>query len=217
MRRLVLWFQRIALVALLAPGSGLCANEPPGWLESFPLGGPCAGQCGVALYAGRYVEDSMSKVLLRAPEFPHTWDYGDSGLVGFAVSRRVARAWGRIDLEPELGLARRFGDQDEAEAWAAVFLRYRGFPWDGVVTTSFALSTGFNYATGISDVEQERARDGEGSRLMHYFSPELTFALPSQPDRELLMRFHHRSGVFGLVSDAWGGAQYLSFGLRLRF
>ena len=27
---------------------------------------------------------------------------------------------------------------------------------------------------------------------------------------------HHRSGVFGLVSDAWGGAQYATVGLRVR-
>ena len=31
------------------------------------------------------------------------------------------------------------------------------------------------------------------------------------------MRFHHRSGVFGLVSDAWGGAQYATVGLRVFF
>jgi hypothetical protein len=52
---------------------------------------------------------------------------------------------------------------------------------------------------------------------MHYFAPEITFARPSRPDLEFLIRFHHRSGVFGLVSDAWGGAQYLSAGIRVRF
>jgi hypothetical protein len=52
---------------------------------------------------------------------------------------------------------------------------------------------------------------------MHFFSPEITFALPSRPDIELLFRFHHRSGVFGLVNDAFGGSQYGTVGLRLRF
>ena len=52
---------------------------------------------------------------------------------------------------------------------------------------------------------------------MHFFSPEITFAAPSRPNVELVLRFHHRSGVFGLVSDAWGGAQYASVGLRVRF
>ena len=52
---------------------------------------------------------------------------------------------------------------------------------------------------------------------MHFFSPEVTFALPSHPGTELVFRMHHRSGVFGLVSDAWGGAQYATVGLRIRF
>jgi hypothetical protein len=52
---------------------------------------------------------------------------------------------------------------------------------------------------------------------MHFFSPEITLALPDRPEVELLLRLHHRSGVFGLVSDAWGGAQYATIGLRWRF
>jgi len=83
--------------------------------------------------------------------------------------------------------------------------------------TTAAVSTGLNYATGVSEVERERARDDQGARLMHFFSPEVTFALPQAPQYELLFRFHHRSGVFGLISDAWGGAQYGTIGLRVRF
>ncbi len=80
-----------------------------------------------------------------------------------------------------------------------------------------AVSTGMNWASEITDVEQDRANDGEGSQWMHFFAPEVTFALPSHPDTELLIRIHHRSGVFGLVSDAFGGAQYATVGLRFRF
>jgi len=134
-----------------------------------------------------------------------------------AISRCIATLWDRVDVEPELGLGQRFGEQDETEIWGAVFLRYRGFPWDRAVVTSVALSTGFNYASAVSEEEVERARDGKGSRWMHFFSPEITFALPRSPQVELLFRFHHRSGVFGLVSDAWGGAQYGAIGLRVRF
>jgi hypothetical protein len=82
---------------------------------------------------------------------------------------------------------------------------------------SVAVSTGLNWASQVTDVEQERAKDDEGSRVMHFFAPEFTFALPSRPNVELLLRFHHRSGVFGLVSDAFGGAQYGTVGVRVRF
>ena len=105
------------------------------------------------------------------------------------------------------------------DAWGALFLRYRGFPWDDYVRTSVAVSTGLNWATGISEVERDRASDGEGgtSQIMHYLAPEITFALPSRPNTELMLRFHHRSGIFGLINDAWGGAQYATVGIRMHF
>jgi hypothetical protein len=185
-----------------------------------PLGGlfaPCRGDCGTAIYWGTYVDDSMSDLVI-GPESPSAWSYRDDHLAAVTVSREMARLFGdRLRLEPELGIGQRFGEQDETEAWAALFVRYRGFPWDDVLVTSFALSTGLNYATDVSELERERARDGEGSQWMHFFSPEITLALPSLPEVELMFRMHHRSGVFGLVSDAWGGAQYATVGLRIRF
>jgi hypothetical protein len=198
-----------AFVAMILPGRA----DAYDWRERFF--GPCEGDCAVAVFAGRYIEDSMVDIFFD-PIPPWQWELTNDRFVGFAASREVGKFW-RIDLEPEIGIGQRFGDQSETELWAALYFRYRGFPWDKYLVTSFALSTGLNWATGISDVEQDRARDGEGSQLMHYFAPEITFALPSHPNTELLFRIHHRSGVFGLISDAWGGAQYATVGLRVRF
>lgn len=160
----------------------------------------------------------MADVLYKAPELPLSWDYrSDDWLLGITVSRLAATLLGHLDLEPEFGLARRFGRQDETEAWAALYARYRGFPWDGTIVTTAAISTGFSYASDVSDIEADRAGNGQADRLLHYFSPEITLALPSRPDLELIFRFHHRSGVFGVVSDARGGAHYGTIGLRFRF
>ncbi|MBA3326031.1 MAG: hypothetical protein H0T41_12450 [Rhodobacteraceae bacterium] len=202
------------LFGVAAPAA---AQDAAGWFELHPWRGSCAGNCAAAIYGGWAIENSMSQVFLTAPEPPSSWDYKRDHLVATTISRRIATLWARVDVEPELGLGQRFGEQDETEIWGAVFLRYRGFPWDRAVVTSAALSTGFNYASAVSEEEVERARDGKGSRWMHFFSPEITFALPRSPQVELLFRFHHRSGVFGLVSDAWGGAQYGAIGLRVRF
>jgi hypothetical protein len=197
---------------------GMAVTAAPAAAE--PLGElfvPCRGDCAVAVYWGSWVEDSMTD-LVTGPESPFAWSYRDDHLAAVAVSREAGQAFrGRLRFEPEVGVGRRFGEQDETEVWGALFVRYRGFPWDSVVVTSVALSTGVNYATGISEMERDRARDDEGSRWMHFFSPEITLALPSRPEIELLFRLHHRSGVFGLVSDAWGGAQYGTVGLRIRF
>ena len=186
-------------------------------VEWFPWTGPCAGNCATAIYGGWYVDNSMGQVLVTAPETPFTWDYEGDYLVATTLSRRIARLWSHVDVEPEIGLGQRWGEQSATEVWGAVFFRYRGFPWDTVLVTSAAVSTGFNWASEITEKERGRARDDQGAQLMHFFSPEIAFALPQAPQYELLFRFHHRSGIFGLVSDAWGGAQYGTIGLRVRF
>ena len=207
--------RRARCAALLA--ASVAASAAPAVAGPLArLFAPCRGDCGVAVYAGHYVDDAMGDVLVVDPAPPNAWTYTDDRIVALAASRELWRV-GRVDFEPELGLAQRFGEQDETEAWGALFLRYRGFPWDRVVTTSVALSTGWSYATGISEIEKDRSKNDEGSRWLHFFSPEVTFALPGRPDVELLFRFHHRSGVFGLINDTHGGSQYGTVGLRVRF
>jgi hypothetical protein len=172
----------------------------------------------MAVYAGRYVEDSLGGDIILSASPPSSWEYApDDRLIAVSVSRQVAEFWRNWTLEPEIGVARRFGRQNATEVWGAFYFRYSGFPWDRYVVTTAALSTGLNWASEVTDVEQDRAKDDEGSQLMHFFSPEVTFAAPSRPNLELVFRFHHRSGIFGLVSDAWGGAQYASVGVRVRF
>ena len=200
----------VALIASLTP-SIVAAWTPR---ELFQ---PCDGGCSVAIYWGTYVESSLSEILLDR-ETPGGWTYKNDHLVATAISRDTAQFFnGHLHLEPEIGIGQRYGAQDETEFWGALFFRYEGFPWDRWLVTTVAASTGLNYSTGVSQVEKDRARDGNGSQLMHFFAPEITFARPRHPDIELLVRFHHRSGVFGLVSDAWGGAQYATLGVRVRF
>jgi hypothetical protein len=214
LRRLLRKEGRLVLAAALM----LAAGPAPAW-EPSDLFAPCRGDCALAVYAGSYVEDSMSEILFTSPSPPTGWDYeGGDRLVAAALSRRAARLWsGRLTLEPEVGAGQRFGRQGATEIWGALFVRYHGFPWDDRIITTAAVSTGLNWADTVTGVERDRAKDGEGSHWMHFFAPEITFALPSRPGTELLLRFHHRSGVFGLVSDAWGGAQYATIGVRFRF
>jgi hypothetical protein len=179
---------------------------------------PCENDCAFSVFGGDYVENSLGQVIVTKPQPPLTWDYHtDDHIIATAFSRRTRLYWGHVDFEPEIGIGQRFGQQNETEVWAALFFRYHGFPWDKYVITTIAASTGLNWASDVSEVEQERAHDGEGSQLMHYFAPEVTFALPSAPNSQLFLRMHHRSGVFGLVSDAWGGAQYGTIGVRIWF
>ena len=178
---------------------------------------PCHGDCGAAIYAGNYIETPMGEAIVTSPSPPSHWDY-DTGdhFVATALSR-VAWRFSRFTIEPEAGIGQRFGRQDATEVWGAFFLRYHGFPWDDRLVTTVAISTGMNWASEVTEVENEKARDGSGAQWMHFFAPEVTFALPSRPNLQLLFRFHHRSGVFGLINDDGGAAQYGTVGLRVLF
>lgn len=205
--------ERLATAVLVA---WLSAGPAAAWSVG-DLFAPCNGDCAVAVYSGVYIEDSMTD-LWSSPSFPWDWNYAsEDHLVATTVSRVTWEFWRHWTLEPELGIGQRYGRESATELWGAFFFRYHGFPWDRYVLTTMALSTGLNWASEVTDVEQDRANDDEGSQLMHYFAPEVTFALPSHPNTELMIRIHHRSGVFGLVSDALGGAQYATVGLRFRF
>jgi hypothetical protein len=195
------------------------AAEPAAAWTPGDLFKPCNGDCAVALYSGTYVEDSLTDVI-ESPGPPWNWRYNDDDhLIATSLSRVTAEFWHHWTLEPEVGIGQRIGrtDNSATEVWGAFFFRYHGFPWDRYVLTTMALSTGLNWASEVTPVEQDRAKDGQGSQWMHFLAPEITFALPDHPNMELLFRVHHRSGVFGLISDAWGGAQYATVGFRVRF
>lgn len=158
--------------------------------------------------------------LIELVPFPITGDYGDDYLAAAAVSRRLHRFNENWVVDGEIGAGYRFGKADAPEGWAALFLRYEGFPWDHVLRTTVAVSTGLSYIATVPEVEKARSSgrgNPDGSRLLHYFSPEITFALPENPHSEFVVRYHHRSGVFGTFNNVWGGSNVLTGGLRQRF
>ncbi len=156
------WFGLVRAILAGASLLGLLTAAPAHAWSPYDLFAPCAGDCATAIYWGDYVETSMVDIFFD-PIPPNDWDFRNDSLIATAVSRNAGH-WKRLTFEPEVGIGQRYGKQDETELWAALFVRYHGFPWDDYLTTTFALSTGLNWATGISEIEQERARDGEGSR-----------------------------------------------------
>lgn len=230
----------ICAVALASSVAGVHAQSAAGsssdWkvfdVKYTPGRGFCQGQCAVHIYAGRETSTNMTSmfaldgVATFAPEkFKPVWDwnYEKSGLVAGAVSRRLMTVLRFIDVEGEIGIGQRFGRMDETEVWSALFLRWTWFPWNSYLKTTIATSTGVNYASDISPYERLRDGNRRGSNLLHFFSPELTLALPSQPQWELVARIHHRSGgkiLFGeipMFNGVDGGAHFGTLGIRYRF
>lgn len=209
---------------VLAPLQARAEGAFPFYWRWSALDAPCRNDCAVAFYGGRHITTHMTAAFgFDNFKPPHQWEYGDGGLVAGTMSRRFASIGRYVDFEAEIGVGQRFGNMSETEFWGAVFVRWVAFPWNHYLRTTIAASTGLNYATGISDFERERSGNNEGSRLLHFLSPEITFALPDTPNIELLLRFHHRSGgrdIFGpidLFNGVNGGAHYGTVGLRYRF
>jgi hypothetical protein len=134
--------------------------------------------------------------------------------MGVAGSRRLARFWTYFTIEGELGAGYRAGESDSPELWAALYLRYDGFPWNEYVFTTVGVSTGLDWVAHFSP---EEASASSTSHVLHYFSPEITLALPSHLEHELVFRYHHRSGVFGTFNGVYNGSTVFALGYRYRF
>lgn len=167
---------------------------------------------GVALLAGIYSPDVFSDIVLSP------WDTRTENiyLLSGSYNRRLTTVLDHLDIEVEAGVGRRFGDNNSAEAYAALGLRWREFPWNDFLRTSFAVYPfGPSYVANLAP--SEISKDGKSANWLNFFSIELTLAAPSKPELEVLFRLHHRSGVFGLIDGSTNGADFLSIGARYRF
>src|ERR1700694_961282 len=146
---------------------------------------------------------------------PWSGSYGRNDFIGGAVSRRIGRVRDHFIFEVEVGAGERFKHFSSPEGWVALYLRFDWFPWNNFVYTTVAINTGLDYVQKVSPVELDSCL-GRGnpncSNLLHYLGPEITFASPDNPNSEIVIRWHHRSGIFGLMSDTWGGSNILPAG-----
>ena len=172
---------------------------------------------GIMVFGG--VSAGRTRLVELIP-MPWSGNYGDNYFVGGALSRRLIQFDKHWKIEGEVGAGYRFKQVNAPEGWAAVFLRFDGFPWNHWVYTTVAVSTGLSYVERVSDVEKDAGSGRghpDGSKLLHYFAPEITFAHPDRRDWEMLIRYHHRSGVAGAFNGVWGGSNVITGGIRHRF
>ncbi|HUQ38312.1 MAG TPA: hypothetical protein VM144_18235 [Aestuariivirga sp.] len=195
------------------------------WLVAPASAGPRGADDSVMVFGGVVSETTFIEILTT----PWTSDLNPIGVAGISYSHRLGtvneligdRGLGQIGdnftIEGEVGTSARFGDESLGEAWVALYLRFDGLPWNDTVYTTIGANTGLSYLTDISAFERGRDSEGKASELLHYLGPELTFADPENKDLELVLRYHHRSGVFGLFDGVVSGSTFISAGIRVRF
>jgi hypothetical protein len=200
-----------------ANAAGAAATSWLAWNE-HALFGPCSDDCAAAFFGGREITTPMSSVfLVHNPVAPWNDQTGNAGVMAAAVSRRLATLFGALDLEAEAGMDQRFGDMHATTGWLAAGFRWTSFPWNDVITTTIAFVDGGSLASQIDTEERTRSKNGRGSDFLNFASPEITFALPDQPQYELVMRYQHRSGIFGLINGVYEASSFATIGFRRTF
>lgn len=146
-----------------------------------------------------------------------TLNLTDTGVFGASVGKTLTRLSEDFSLGAEAILARHVGEQDLWEVDGALYLRWDGFPWQRHLRTSFALGTGPSYASRVPPLERKRHGADGSARLTNFVFGELAFGLPSEPDVDLILRYHHRSGIFGLIHGVDDASTTFAAGLKFRF
>ncbi len=163
-----------------------------------------------AVYGGRLSDNRIGEILyFRTQMEPsHVW--------AVTLTREVYRVTDDLVAEIEGNLARHTGLQDHFEINGAFLLRWRRFPWDRFVKTTLSYGVGPSYALRKPAVERRSER--EPAHLLVFMPVELTLAPPERFERawKTLVRVHHRSGAYGVVSNA-SGSNFVTVGLRYRF
>ncbi len=153
----------------------------------------------LTIFGGALTED---EVKLPIPDFEEATQFG-------ITYNRSIKSLDRIRFEFDTSIYRHFGEQFHWEITAAIMVRYYIFK----NRLSFAVGDGFSYASDIPD--WERRRHIHTSQLLNLVLLEL--ALDINQFSAIALRWHHRSGMWGLFDKVEGGSNSAQIGVRYKF
>ena len=133
------------------------------------------------------------------------------GIVTIGVPLRSSPSW---EVRAEAGAAKHGGTSTHWEAAGLLLLRWHDLPWDEQLDTSLGIGDGLSYATGIPVLEARR--NSAAARLLNLLVLEASFPLEGN-SRRVVVRLHHRSGVYGLFRGVYAASNYLVVGLEAEF
>jgi hypothetical protein len=191
----------MALILLAAIPCGADESEKVGQDDKYPW--------HVTAFWGAAFQEKLRDLFTFQARFED-----DTYVAGMALSRDIwhYKDWLAIELEGQV--AKHYGEQADQWEFVGVFVfRYLKFPWNKYVPTTVAFGEGLSYYTELSELELDDSEDA--TKLTNYLLLELTVGYPSLPQWDLSVRVHHRSGIYGLISNA--GSNYLCGALRYSF
>lgn len=153
----------------------------------------------ISIFRGTVTEDELT--------FPIP-NFEDSGQIGINYNRSLKR-FSRFGFEVDTSLFKYYGDQDHWEINTAFVVRYYIIK----NRVSFAVGDGFSLTSEIPELE--RRRHINTSQLLNFVVLDLAYDLSKS--NSLAVRWHHRSGMWGLINGVAGGSNSVQFGARHRF
>ena len=185
-----------------------------------PQGIDAAAYRNLTLYGGRLISNDLPQLgpdILRG-----RLGWRDSYFVGAGFSLPLSSPrWlpGRTGLTTSVEFigVRHFGQQDNLEVDIAYMLHTTYGEWGGLKFRGGG-GIGPSLALGRPSAEDGPTRDPDKrSRFQHYIALELETSLMAHPGTALVLRVHHRSGVYGLVAPDGVGSNFMTLGLRYAF
>jgi hypothetical protein len=164
----------------------------------------------LTLYQAVLTDDPIEDVLLGQADYDSNFQ-----LTALALSKTIPVDDTRYDLEWELQAIKHTRGQDHEEFNALLAARWYPLPWDGYLNTDVAVGFGLSYATELPEFEVANKDDAE--ELLAYILVEFEFKPQSWESWSLVVRSHHRSGVFGLFNGVEGASNSLGLGVKYRF
>ena len=133
------------------------------------------GDRALTLYGGRFIDNGLPDEILLGNEWNELASW-----IGVAALSKVIKHTPHADWEVEGQFGQHFGDQDHFEVNALVAYRWRTFPWNDWLRTSFAVGEGLSLASEVPALEEATHVDDGGSRrFLNYLLLEWTFGAPS--------------------------------------
>jgi len=178
----------------------------------------------IAVYGGFLTPDDTSDLILGPYRF------ADQELIAVSLSRELFSVGelfnfsflDPLKLEAEGVFDYHWGNwpkgkhhQEFVELIGSFNLRWHRFPWNNTVLTTIGIGDGVSYTPVIPTYELHL--NNTSTYTLNYLMVDVTLAHPKFPQLAFLLRWHHRSGIFGLIDDVHGGSDFFTAGLKYSF
>ncbi len=176
------------------------------------------GRYAVLFYYGAMTKNTLGHVIKMTYTLDDEHLYSGEVSYIFKSNQAIRRYFDRVFQSIEANFNFTYHD-DHGKSFFEVVpylsFRIKNFPWEKYLITSLSLGEGVSYSSKISTREYRNSKDPQ--HILNYLNLEFTVALPKYPRFELVGRFHHRSGVFGLYRSHNSGATAAGLGVRWYF